>query len=63
MTLRSKATVRFAEPGELERLKALDPWPREEVWKQRIAAREVLVLELGPEDRRRVAGLVRFVAL
>lgn len=51
--------VRFARPADLATLQALDPWPREKLWQQKIAAREVLVLELGG----RTAGLARFVIL
>lgn len=46
-------TVRLATPSDISRPQAIDPWPRETVWRQKIANTEVMVLEV--DDR--VVGL------
>ena len=53
------ATVRLAEPNDIEALQTLDPWPKEPVWRQKIASSEVIVLELEAN----VIGLIRYAVL
>lgn len=52
-------TVRLATPDDINALLAIDPWPKETMWRHKIAGREVVVLEL--EDA--VVGLARYDVL
>ncbi len=54
-----EATVRLAQLNDVEALQKLDPWPKEPVWQQKIAAGEVIVLEL----EGKVIGLIRYTVL
>lgn len=51
--------VRLATPSDIPKLQALDGWPKEHVWKHKIAGGEVIVLELAGE----VIGLIRYELL
>lgn len=51
-----EALVRHATQEDVPALRALDPWPREDVWRRKVDAREVAVLELGG----RPIGLARY---
>jgi len=53
------ATVRLAQEADIPALGQLDPWPKEHVWRQKIAAGEVVVLELEGN----VIGLIRYAVL
>jgi N-acetylglutamate synthase-like GNAT family acetyltransferase len=53
------ATVRLAREADIPALQRLDRWPREHVWRHKIAGGEVLVLELDA----RIIGLVRYELL
>lgn len=53
------ASVRLAREDDLPALQRLDRWPKERVWRHKIAGGEVLVLEQGG----RVVGLVRYELL
>lgn len=53
------ATVRFAHPNDLGALQRLDRWPKAPMWLQKIAAKEVIVLEHAGS----VTGLARYTAL
>ncbi len=50
------ATVRLAQADDLSDLQRLDPWPKERIWRQKIAAGEVMVPELDGG----VVGLMRY---
>lgn len=54
-----KASVRLAGDADLPALQRLDRWPKERVWRHKIAGGEVIVLEL----EGRVVGLVRYELL
>lgn len=47
--------VRLAQPDDIPALQGLDRWPKESMWQQKIANREVIVLELDGK----VVGLAR----
>ena len=51
--------VRLAQPSDIPRLQALDPWPKEPTWRQKINNAEVIVLEVDA----RVVGLARYAVL
>lgn len=51
--------VRLAHSEDMPALQRLDPWPKEPVWQQKIASREVVVLEVDG----RVVGLARYAVL
>ena len=51
--------VRLARMGDIPALQKLDPWPKEPIWRQKIAAGEVIVLEIDGD----VAGLARYAVL
>ena len=53
------ATVRLAQENDIPALGRLDPWPKEPVRQQKIAAGEVMVLELEGH----VIGLIRYAVL
>ena len=53
------AAVRLARDADLSELQRLDPWPRERVWRHKIAGDEVLVLELETH----IIGLIRYAML
>ena len=53
------ASVRLAGLGDVTALQRLDPWPKEPVWRQKIVAGEVIVLELEGS----VIGLIRYTVL
>ena len=53
------AVVRLARDADIPALQRLDRWPKEHVWRQKIANGEVVVLEL----EGRVIGLIRYVVL
>lgn len=48
-------SVRFARSDDVPALERLDRWPKPHIWQQKIAAGEVIVLELGGS----LAGLAR----
>lgn len=49
-------TVRLARAEDTPALQQLDPWPKEHIWRQKIAASEVVVLELD----NTIIGLMRY---
>jgi GNAT superfamily N-acetyltransferase len=51
--------VRFATLLDMPKLQRLDDWPREHIWKHKIAGGEVIVLELASE----IIGLIRYELL
>lgn len=53
------ATVRLAREADIPALERLDRWPRKHIWRQKIAAGEVIVLE----SDERVVGLIRYAVL
>lgn len=53
------ATARLAQETDISALQRLDRWPKEHIWRQKIAAGEVIVL--GHETR--VVGLIRYAVL
>ena len=53
------ATVRLAQETDISALRRLDHWPREHIWRQKIAAGEVIVLE----HESRIVGLIRYAVL
>ena len=53
------AGVRLARETDIPALQKLDRWPKEHVWRQKIVAGEVIVLEL----EGRVIGLIRYTVL
>lgn len=52
-------TVRLAQEADIPTLGRLDRWPKAHIWRQKIAAGEVIVL--GHETR--VVGLIRYAVL
>ena len=50
------AAVRLARETDIPALQQLDPWPKEHIWRQKIAAGEVVVLELD----NTIIGLMRY---
>lgn len=54
-----EALIRFAEVSDIPALKALDRWPRERVWRHKITAQEVIVLEVAGS----LTGLARYCLL
>lgn len=52
-------SVRLAQPEDLPALKRIDRWPKEWMWQQKTAAREVIVLELD----NKIVGLARYDVL
>ena len=50
------AAVRLAQETDIPALQKLDPWPKEHIWRQKIASGEVMVLELDGS----VVGLMRY---
>lgn len=50
------AAVRLAQETDIPALQQLDPWPKEHIWRQKIAGGEVMVLELDGS----VVGLMRY---
>lgn len=51
--------IRLASPEDIPALQKLDPWPKERIWRQKIAAGEVVVLEIDDN----VVGLARYAVL
>lgn len=54
-----KPVVRLARPADIPKLQQIDSWPKEQIWKQKIACGEVIVLELNSE----IIGLIRYEVL
>ncbi len=50
------AAVRLAQETDIPALQQLDPWPKEHIWRQKIAGGGVMVLELDGS----VVGLMRY---
>ena len=53
------ATVRLAQEADIQALQRLDRWPKEHVWRQKIANGEVVVLE----HETQVIGLIHYAVL
>ena len=55
----NSSTVRLATHIDIPALKALDPWPSDDIWQQKITNAEVIVLEVDSD----VVGLMRYALL
>lgn len=53
------AAVRLAQETDIPALQQLDRWPKEHIWRQKIGAGEVVVLEYEGQ----VIGLIRYTVL
>lgn len=51
--------VRLAEINDINELQTIDPWPPEQIWKQKISNKEVVVLVIDEQ----IAGLIRYALL
>ncbi len=51
--------VRFAVKEDIKQLLVVDPWPRDDVWAMKVAAKEVVVLD----NDGLIVGLARFSLL
>ncbi len=54
-----KPSARLAKPSDIRKLQTIDRWPKEHIWRQKIAAGEVIVLELNEQ----IIGLIRYEVL
>lgn len=53
------AITRLAQNSDIPLLQAIDSWPKEAIWKQKIHSQEVIVLELD----QKIIGVIRYSVL
>ena len=51
--------VRLAELSDINELQSIDPWPKEQIWNQKISNKEVVVVVIDQQ----IVGLIRYALL